>query len=240
MFDIEKVKGIIFDYGGTIDTNGLHWSEVIWQAYQALEIPVGKETFREAYKVGERTLAQDLRVKPIHNFWHVLRLKAEVQTQWLFDNGYLLDAGQLPRYVSGIADWCYAYAQTATNTARPILKKLSERYPLILVSNFYGNIVYVLEDFHMKELFSSIVESAVVGVRKPDPEIFRLGVGQTGFRTEEVVVIGDSYDKDIAPATALGCHTIWLKKAGWAAYKGDETADVVITDFAQLKDIFKL
>ena len=27
------VKGIIFDYGGTLDTRGDHWSEVIWKAY---------------------------------------------------------------------------------------------------------------------------------------------------------------------------------------------------------------
>ena len=30
-----KIKGIIFDYGGTIDSNGMHWAEVIWRAYQA-------------------------------------------------------------------------------------------------------------------------------------------------------------------------------------------------------------
>ena len=24
------IKGIIFDYGGTIDSRGVHWSEIIW------------------------------------------------------------------------------------------------------------------------------------------------------------------------------------------------------------------
>ena len=28
-----QLKGIIFDYGGTLDTDGLHWSEVLWTAY---------------------------------------------------------------------------------------------------------------------------------------------------------------------------------------------------------------
>ena len=27
---MEKITGIIFDYGGTIDSRGVHWSEVIW------------------------------------------------------------------------------------------------------------------------------------------------------------------------------------------------------------------
>ena len=28
------IKGIIFDYGGTLDTRGDHWSEVLWQGYE--------------------------------------------------------------------------------------------------------------------------------------------------------------------------------------------------------------
>ncbi len=39
MFKLDKVKGILFDYGGTIDSNGMHWAEVIWMAYEALKVP---------------------------------------------------------------------------------------------------------------------------------------------------------------------------------------------------------
>ena len=35
-----KIKGIIFDYGGTIDSRGDHWSEVIWKAYPAENIKI--------------------------------------------------------------------------------------------------------------------------------------------------------------------------------------------------------
>jgi putative hydrolase of the HAD superfamily len=240
MFSLEKVKGIIFDYEGTIDTNGLSWAEVIWQAYQALEIPVDKKTFSETYIIGERALAQNRLVQPHQNFWHVLRLKAETQIHWLFDNGFLHDKNLEPRYITGIADWCYAYVQTSTNTARPVLKKLAERYPLLLVSNFYGNMGAVLEDFHLKEFFSSIIESSVVDVKKPGPDIFRLGVEKAEFAPDEVAVIGDSYDKDIAPATSVGCSTIWLRNECSNLYTGDKTADVIITDFAQLNDFFQL
>ena len=38
--DIKDVKGIIFDYGGTIDSRGDHWSEVIWRAYMQAGVPV--------------------------------------------------------------------------------------------------------------------------------------------------------------------------------------------------------
>jgi putative hydrolase of the HAD superfamily len=240
MLNLEKVKGIIFDYGGTIDSNGMHWAEVIRMAYEALHIPVSKDAFREAYVHGERTLAKNRIILPNHNSWHVIRLKAEVQIQWLIDNNYLPGDTDFTKYTTGIADWCYAYTQTAVSTALPIIRKLSEKYPLALVSNFYGNMEAVLKDFHLATFFNAIVESSVAGVRKPDPEIFRLGVEALGLTAGEIAVIGDSYDKDIAPATSIGCQTIWLKRTGWNEYKGDETADCIITDFSGLKDVFGL
>ena len=240
MLDLESTKGIIFDYGGTIDTDGMHWSEVLWMAYGALKIPVDKDTFRLAYVHGERTLAKEPIIQPKHNFWHVLRLKAETQIQWLLDNDYLTDEGEFKKYTTGIADWCYAYVQTVISGTAPILKKLAEKYPMVLVTNFYGNMGAVLKDYHMETYFKAIVESAVVGVRKPDSAIFKLGISQLGFAPEDVIVIGDSYDKDIVPATKAGCKTIWLKGIGWKEYTGEETTDCVISHFAELKYLFKL
>jgi putative hydrolase of the HAD superfamily len=240
MLNLEKIKGVIFDYGGTIDSNGMHWAEVTRMAYEALHIPVNKDIFRQAYVHGERTLAKNRIILPGHNFWHVVRLKAETQIQWLIDNNYLpADAG-FTKYTTGIADWCYAYAQMAVSIALPIIRKLSEKYPLVLVSNFYGNMDAVLKDFHLATLFNVVIESSVVGVRKPDPEIFRLGVKALGLAAGETVVIGDSYDKDVTPASAIGCRTIWLKRTGWNEYKGNETADSIITDFSELRNIFQL
>jgi len=69
MIDVSRVRGIIFDYGGTIDSNGVHWAEVIWQAYQAENIPITKEQFREAYIYGERTLGKNPIIQPHIRFW---------------------------------------------------------------------------------------------------------------------------------------------------------------------------
>ena len=37
------IKGIIFDYGGTLDTRGDHWSEVLWQGYEHFGIGVADD-----------------------------------------------------------------------------------------------------------------------------------------------------------------------------------------------------
>lgn len=240
MFDLHTLKGIIFDYGGTLDSNGLHWAEVIWMGYEASRIPVSKETFREAYVYGERTLGKNPLVRPHHTFRDMLRLKVGLQIEWLKEGGHL-SAGQVSRETEeAIAEWCYEFARKAIEAARPVLDALAKRYPLVLVSNFYGNIEAVLKDFALDNYFRAIIESAVVGVRKPDPAIFALGIEQLGLPAAQIAVIGDSYDKDIVPASTLGCQTIWLKNIGWSAYKGTETADLILSDFAELKEAFRL
>ena len=147
MFKLDKVKGILFDYGGTIDSNGMHWAEVIWMAYEALKVPVSKAVFRDAYVHGERTLGKNPIVKPHHTFLDMLRLKSDLQIQWLKENGHLSAEAVTPELPEQLADWCYEYARKAIDSARPILEQLAERYPLVLVSNFYGNIESVLKDF---------------------------------------------------------------------------------------------
>jgi len=230
MIELDRIRGVLFDYGGTIDSNGVHWAEVIWQAYQSENVPVTKELFREAYIHGERTLGKNPIIKPHHTFLDMMRIKIDIQ----------MDSLPQPLQRRGvcthrIADFCYEYARLSIECALPVIEWITGKYPMVLVSNFYGNIAAVLQDFGIDRFFPIIIESAVVGVRKPDPQIFRLGVESLQMKADEVVVIGDSYDKDIIPAKAAGCQTIWLKNTGWSEYSGLETADLVISDFAELR-----
>lgn len=235
MTKLENITGIIFDYGGTIDSNGLHWAEVIWEAYETFLVPVSKEVFREAYVYGERTLAKNPLIQPNHTFKDMLRIKIDIQMQWLQVNDKLPANYFCEDTSAAIAAWCYNFARQSTSRAKATIEKLAIRYPMVLVSNFYGNIEAVLKDFQLDSFFQSIVESAVVGVRKPDSQIFALGVKELQMEPQNIVVIGDSYDKDIIPASKVGCKTIWLKNIGWEDYKGDETADIIISDFNELE-----
>lgn len=237
MIKLNNITGIIFDYGGTIDSNGLHWAEVIWEAYEIYLVPISKEEFREAYVHAERTLALNPLIQPNHTFKDVLRIKIDIQMQWLQTN-HKLPGNYFSDETSGaIAAWCYSFAKRTASNAKQTLNKLATKYPIVLVSNFYGNIETVLKDFKLDSIFPTIIESAVVGVRKPDPQIFRLGVDQLRMTPDNIVVIGDSYTKDIVPASSIGCKTIWLKNIGWEAYKGNETADHIISDFSELETI---
>jgi len=240
MFDLSKVKGIIFDYGGTIDSNGKHWAEVLWESYQYQSVPVTKEQFREAYVYGERYLATHQVIQPEDNFYVLLCKKTKLQINYLIDKGFLPENDKTNGYSLAISEQCYTFVRNLINKEKSLLTALKNRYPMVLVSNFYGNVQAVLRDFGLLEYFEEIIESAVVGVRKPDPAIFGLGIEKLGLSGSSIVVIGDSYTKDIVPASKNGCQTIWLKGPGWGDDDEDATADLIITDFMELKAAFQL
>ena len=239
MIDFNRIRGVLFDYGGTIDSNGIHWAEVIWQAWQAENVPVSKEIFRNAYIHGERTLGKNPLVKPHHTFRDMMQLKTDIQMEWLKDQQYLPEEKNDAVWKRRIVDFCYEYARSSVEKARPVIEWMAGKYPLAMVSNFYGNLAAVLNDFGIARFFPILIESAVVGVRKPDPQIFRLGAEALQLPESEAVVIGDSYNKDILPAAAAGCQTIWLKNIGWDESAGNETADLIISDLVELKKWFE-
>jgi len=227
------IKGLLFDYGGTIDTNGLHWGRVLWDSYEKHQAGVPEESLLKAYSYGERALAINPIIEPRHTFLDTLQLKIEQQFLFLRNEGIDLPAS----LGKAIALDCYQFAKSSVQQATPVLAQLAERYPLVMVSNFYGNLSTVLNDFGILEYFQTIVESAVVGVRKPDAAIYALGVQELGFTAHECVVIGDSYSKDIVPANSIGCKTIWLKVKGWGTDEVSSTADVEIDDFGRIPEV---
>lgn len=241
------IQAIIFDYGGTIDTNSVHWSEVLWEGYQHTGIPISKTEFRTSYVYAERALAKHPYIHPEHNFFDLLTIKCDLETYNLSKRGVWAVSEAVRKVQSNaVAQYCYNYVLRVLEVSRPVLTDLAKKYPLVLVSNFYGNIETILADFHL-EYFRYIVESAVVGVRKPDPQIYQLGVdalrrvtGKNSMElpTRDILVVGDSYSKDIVPATQLGCQTVWIKGVGWSDETVDETMPThIIDNIAQLPQL---
>ena len=226
------IKGYIFDYGGTLDTGGHHWGKVIWHAYERQQVPVGEALFREAYVHGERTLGKNPIIQPDFTFRQTLEKKLQLQMEYMETK-----CGEpiSERYLQAVLDDLYAHTQSETQKSREVLLQLKKQYPMVLVSNFYGNIETVLKEFGLDGIFSHIIESAVVGVRKPDPRIFTLGVEALNLKPEEIVVVGDSIDKDIIPARQAGCHTVWFRGEGWTNDPVDESVpERIITDLSKV------
>lgn len=206
----------IFDYGGTLDTGGRHWGKVLWRAYQDTGVPVSEKAFREAYVQAERQLATSRLILPVDTFRHTLDVKLRLELELL---GCMAWHDQL-------LDVLYEQAQRHTAASATVLRRLKTDSALALVTNFYGNIHTVLQEFGLDGLFSPVIESAAVGVRKPDPRLFSMALEALSLAPAEVTVVGDSIAKDILPAKSLGCRTIWLRGEQWS----DEPVDQTIPD----------
>jgi putative hydrolase of the HAD superfamily len=226
-------KTFIFDYGGTLDTGGDHWGRVIWHAYERAGIPVGEEQFREAYVFAERKLGSESIIKPSFTFRETLHTKLQIEMEHLGINEGL----------TKVLDDLYALTQKQTAASREVLLKLRETATLALVSNFYGNLRTVLSEFHLDDLFTVVVESAAVGVRKPDPAIYRLALTelecnhncQLSILNSQITVVGDSMKNDIQPAKELGLYTIQISGEPWDNINTTGiSADRVITNLKEL------
>ena len=278
------IKGIIFDYGGTLDTRGDHWSEVLWQGYEHFGIGVAddeevepgvsihKQAFRDAYVYGERALAVNPIVTPDFHFEDILREKLILELNFLAGKKLLetgkddsekqaklgnpgkdsdasseslflsLSDSEIHQIAEDMARYINAKTLALLKENKLVLEHLKQKgYPMVLVSNFYGNINQVLKDAGIDGYFEDVIESAVVGVRKPNPAIFALGVCALDLPASQVLVVGDTYGKDIVPAHKLGCHTLWIKGLQWEEKKVDESIpDGIIKKLSEMEEFLKI
>ena len=275
------IKGIIFDYGGTLDTRGDHWSEVLWQGYEHFGIGVAadeevepgvsihKQAFRDAYVYGERALAVNPIVTPDFHFEDILREKLILELNFLAGKELLetgkddaekqaklrndsdasseslllsLSDSEIHQIAVDMAHYINSKTLDLLHENKQVLEHLKQAgYPMVLVSNFYGNINQVLKDAEIDGYFKDVIESAVVGVRKPNPAIFALGVCALDLPASQVLVVGDTYGKDIIPAHKLGCHTLWIKGLQWEEKQVDESIpDGIIRKLSEMEEFLKI
>lgn len=237
------MKGYIFDFGGTLDTNGCHWGKFIWHAYERQHVPVNWEQFREAYIFAEQQLGKNAIIQPTDSFRQTLDKKLRIEMERLVTQGYWYSSPlEVERLHAAVLDDLYSRVCEHVTCGREVLLRLKPQYPLVLCSNFYGNLTEVLKEFQLDGLFQDVVESAVVGIRKPDVRIYELALRSLGGveAAADVVVVGDSLKNDIRPAHQIGCQAIWLKGEPWDSEASDNSAsysdeaDRVITNILDL------
>jgi len=116
---------------------------------------------------------------------------------------------------------------------RPVLKALSERYRLGIVSNFYGNLEAVCDSAGLCSFFEVLVDSHCVGAEKPDPAIFRAALDGLRATPEETMFIGDSLRRDREGARRMGMRFIWIAPP---EVQSEQSGQQSVTD---LRDITK-
>lgn len=66
----------------------------------------------------------------------------------------------------------------------------------------------------LREYLDEALDSFVVGLRKPDPAVFRLALARLGVAAAEAAFVGDSYESDCLPALAAGLGAVLVDPLG--------------------------
>ena len=117
--------------------------------------------------------------------------------------------------------------------AAEVVRSLSKRYPLTIVSNGFCEVQYYkLEHSGLKECFAHFLVSDEIGINKPQPGIFNIALERNGVSADEAIMIGDSYSSDIQGAKNAGIDQIWLHQG-----PTDETATYIVP---RLQDVLPI
>jgi HAD superfamily hydrolase (TIGR01509 family) len=103
--------------------------------------------------------------------------------------------------------WC-----TPDPAAARVLDELKQQgLILAVISNTEdGRLIESLDAAGISDRFDLLIDSHVVGHRKPDAAIFKLTLDRLGIEAHEAAYVGDSYAHDALAARAVGLRGILL------------------------------
>ena len=222
-----SASAVLFDFGGTLDADGVPWKERFYRLFQEEGAMVARERFDPLFYGVDDALTGS--VPPTLSFRETIRGLAAGVTEALG----LRD----PALADRVANRFLAEALERLRHNAALLRALRARYRLGIVSNFYGNLATVCEDARIRSFFSVVVDSARAGYAKPDPRIFRRAVEELAIDSSRAVFVGDSLPRDMAGARAAGMPHIWLTAATAHGETPCCPGDSVIHSLDELKDL---
>ncbi|WP_294632805.1 YjjG family noncanonical pyrimidine nucleotidase [uncultured Bacteroides sp.] len=120
--------------------------------------------------------------------------------------------------------------------AREVLEYLAPKYNLYILSNGFQELqCRKMRSAGIDGYFKKVVLSDDIGVLKPWPEIFHFAMSATGSELRDSLMIGDSWDNDIAGAEGVGMHQVYYNVAGRTSFPFTPTFH--ITDLRELMQI---
>lgn len=217
------VEYLFLDFGGCLDSPGIHTRVLFREAFYQAGLITEKELpeFQEAYtKADELMMRLKLAVgQPLRPF-NRLNAKLIVECMKLSASSQKIQAA---------GDEVTTFQSICLRRSQEILQHIP--VPMGLISNFTGNLEIILEEFDLKPYFHSITESFYVGASKPEEKIFHAALAKQKFSPSDCAFIGDNPKNDIEPARKLGLKTILIHEPG---KKQECNATAYLSDLADL------
>lgn len=236
---MEKIRGVFFDLGGTLRI-AEHVPEHEAAAARRMAELAGAPDTDAFMEMVEK------RYEPYRD-WALTENKEagdyELWAEWL-----------LPEYPEEkLREIChemtYQYRQFKgkrhlVEGGLEVIQGLKARgFKLGIISNLIGeNEIYDwLKEDDLARYFDAVVLSSVCHIRKPDPEMYRMGCRELGLQPEECASVADNLNRDITGAKAahIGANILFIspEKLAKKTLTDENRPDYIVYRFADILDL---
>ena len=222
---MSRYKAILLDAGGTLwswpVTGGQVWRDAL--SSLGVEVPLSEA------EAADRSVAERFRPE-LHALETsgtpsgpdaiealLVRSTAEMKKEL----GLAVDETALHR----AAGRGFEGVQDLYSDTKPVLEELHGAYKLAIVSNGL-NQARVSRRLGIGHYFEEIIGSWHVGLKKPMPQIFHMGLAAVGGSPDEAVMVGDTWGPDIEGAEAVGIKAIHIVRDGQPSPSPDAITDL--------------
>ena len=244
---MRDIHALIFDFGGTLDGNGIHWLERTYQFIHEQLPEITREAFDKADKetITEFALGdsshewnyQDGSMLPVGAVASEYAARCSLrETADAIAVGIYKRLGLSEQMKDEYVDWFCAGAAEHLKNNRRWLETLHGTYKLAVISNNFGNTRGWCDEYGLTPLLEAIIDSTVLGIAKPDARIFEAALSELGVAPAHAIYVGDSYSADMVGGKNAGLWTAWLVGDQERACPDPSMVDVKLSHLHELTD----
>jgi HAD superfamily hydrolase (TIGR01549 family) len=204
---VKHIRAVLFDAGGTL----IHMDAE--RTSRSAGIPYDAAAFALAYDAALGEMRRWVLANP---------QSTDSERMPLFLGAMLLQLGvpeeqrrQAAKAIAAEHRRANLWSRSAEDAIETLEALRSRGYRLAVVSNADGRVRGLLEEAGLLRFFEFVVDSAEIGIEKPDPRIFQAATARLDLPPSACAYIGDIYEIDVLGARAAGLTPI-LIGAGFA------------------------
>jgi FMN phosphatase YigB (HAD superfamily) len=203
------IEAVLFDFGGTLVQPKKSWPEIrregVRATYNFLRKRGLKMSFEEYALVNERVFKKYAEMEAAEDRDIPDILKYGELIVELFTSLSRREELKLASETNDVFWALTARAQTPSKRVPFALRKLrSIGLRMAIISNHHNgkSLRKMLRNLGMIKYFEVVIVSEEVGVRKPNPKIYRICLSRLRLRRNQVIFVGDSLLYDVVGARA--------------------------------------
>jgi putative hydrolase of the HAD superfamily len=219
---VTKKSTVLLDFGGTLDSDGRHWSTQFADAFETTGLSVTRPRLDEAFLAADRAINLDESVADLPFAPFIER----------YVRAMVVQLGQRAS-IETVVDIYGRRARFFFERNRALLAEHHSHLRFGIVSNFTANLPRILKEVGLDAHLDATAVSAMDGAKKPHRRLFEIVLERLGVSPGEAIMVGDSLVNDIGPAKGLGMSTIWLRGDRQYGEAAPELADYAVSSLPE-------